>query len=88
METAIIILQQNNADTKELQEFRVYAKKYIGTSRYKEENDSVEGYRNAIIVDEILTNKEKKHLMDYSKNLFVFFLEGEDILENDTNTIK
>lgn len=88
METAIVILQQNNADTKELPEFRTYAKKYIGMSRYKEDNDTVDGYRNAIIVDGSLSDKEKKHLIDFSKNLFIFFLEGEDILENDTNTIK
>lgn len=88
METAIIILQQNNADSKELPEFRTYAKKYIGMSRYKDENDDPSGYRNAIIIDGNLSDKEKKHLMDYSKNLFVFFLEGEDILESDTNTIK
>lgn len=88
METAIIILQQNNADSKELPEFRTYAKKYIGTSRYKEENNTVDGYRNAIVIDGNLSDKEKKHLMDYSKGLFIFFLEGDDILENDTNTIK
>lgn len=87
METAIVILQQNNAETKELSEFRVYARKYIGMSRYKEENDDPSGYRNAIVVDGNLSDKEKKYLMDYSKNLFIFFLEGEDILANDTNTI-
>lgn len=88
METAIIILQQNAAETKEVGEFRCYVKRYIGTSRYKEDNDTIDGYRNAIVVDGNLSDKEKKHLMDFSKNLFVFFLEGDDILENDTNTIK
>jgi len=87
METAIIILQQNSAETKEVSEFRTYAKKYIGISRYKEDNDTLDGYRNAIIVDGNLSDKEKKHLIDFSKNLFIFFLEGEDILSNDTNTI-
>lgn len=88
METAIVILQQNNTETKELSEFRTYAKKYIGISRYKDDNDTLDGYRNAIIVDGNLSDKEKKHLIDYSKGLFIFFLEGDDILENDTNTIK
>lgn len=87
METAIIILQQNGAEAKEILEFRTHAKRYIGMSRYKEDNDSIDGYRNAIIVDGNLSDKEKKHLIDYSKNLFVFFLEGEDILSNDTNTL-
>lgn len=88
METAIIILQQNSAETKELGEFRCYVKRYIGMSRYKDDNDTLDGYRNAIIVDGNLSDKEKKHLIDYSKGLFIFFLEGDDILENDTNTIK
>lgn len=87
METAIVILQQNGAEAKEILEFRTHAKRYIGMSRYKEDNDSIDGYRNAIIVDGSLSDKEKKHLIDYSKNLFVFFLEGEDILSNDTNTL-
>ena len=88
METAIIIMQSNSSETKELNEFRSFAKRYIGTSRYKEDNDSSDGYRNGLVVDGSLSDKEKKALIDFSKNLFIFFLEGDDILENDTNTIK
>jgi len=88
METAIVILKSNSAGTNDVCDFRVHAKNYIGLSRYKKENESEDGYYNAIVLDGKLSEKEKKYLMEYSENLFIFFIEGNVFAHTDLNTIK
>ena len=90
--TAIVILVKNQSEyfARVLNEFKTFAKSYLGTSRYdKEETESEDGYKNVVCVKSILTEKEKKELIRFNPDLFVFFLEGEensDIMD-DNNTI-
>ncbi len=90
--TAIVILVKNQSEYfgRALNEFKIFAKTYLGTSRYnKEDSESEDGYKNVVCVNSLLTEKEKNELMRFNSDLFVFFIEGEentDIMDNN-NTI-
>lgn len=90
--TALVILVKNQSEYfgRALNEFKAFAKSYLGTSRYDEkETESEDGYKNLICVKSILTEKEKKELTNFNPDLFVFFIEAEensDIMD-DNNTI-
>lgn len=94
IKTAILILIKNSAAntmSATLADFRRYVKRYLGTSRYSEtENDGSEDPLNGIVIKGILSNEEKKNLLDYNDNVILLFIEqdneDEDIID-DLNTI-
>ena len=93
--TAIIVLVKNtmnNNISATLADFRRFVKKYLGTSRYLEnENDGSEDPVNGIVVKGFLSKEEKKELINYNENnliiLFIEQSENDDDVVDDNNTI-
>lgn len=90
MDTVIIILIPNEIPSSSIKEVKNYVKEYIGLSRYDEISDGKDGYRNAIVINSILSTVEKNHLIQYfkEKELEIFFIESEDDPFDNEQTIK
>ncbi len=91
MDTVIIILIPNEIPNSSIiKEGKKYVKEYVGLSRYDEISDGKDGYRNAIVINSILSTVEKNHLIQYfkEKELEIFFIESEDDPFDNEQTIK
>ena len=94
--TAIIVLLKNTTGNNlsvTLADFRRFVKKYLGTSRYiEDENDGSEDPINGIVIKGFLSDEEKKELIDYNENNVIpLFLEQNedepDVIDDKTYTI-